>query len=268
MGRGLTELRGCTAVVTGASSGIGKLLSLRLARAGVRLALTARRADQLEEVAAQVRAAGGEAVVLPCDVEKRDDVFAAAEAATRALGDVDLLVNNAGYGHHRSFLEWDIDDIERMMRVNYLGAVYWTKALLPRMVERRRGWLVFVASVAGKIGVPDESAYVASKFAMVGLAESISYEVEDQGVHVLTVCPGAIRTEFFDEEAMRRMSPTSQRMMVDPEPLVDAILAALRRGAHELTYPRGIASGYVVRTLAPRLMRYSVRRTAGVRGDG
>jgi len=253
-------------VVTGASSGIGKLLALRLAREGARLALTARRAGQLQEVAARIRAAGAEAVVLPCDVENRDDVFAAAAAARQALGDIDLLVNNAGYGHHRSFLEWDLDDIERMMRVNYLGTVYWTKALLPHMVERRRGWLLFVASVAGKIGVPDESAYVASKFAMVGLAESISYEVEEQGVHVLTVCPGAIRTEFFDTEALRRMSATSRRMMVDPEPLVDAIIDALKRGKRELTYPRGIAAGYVVRTLAPPLMRYSVKRTAGVRG--
>jgi short-subunit dehydrogenase len=266
MSRGLTEFRGCAAVVTGASSGIGKLLALRLAREGARLALTARRTEQLEDVAARIRSAGGEAVVLPCDVENRGDVFAAAAAARQAFGDIDLLVNNAGYGHHRSFLEWDLDDIERMMRVNYLGTVYWTKALLPRMVERRRGWLLFVASVAGKIGVPDESAYVASKFAMVGLAESISYEVEEQGVHVLTVCPGAIRTEFFDTEALRRMSATSRRMMVDPEPLVDAIIDALKRGKRELTYPRGIAAGYLVRTLAPPLMRYSVKRTAGVRG--
>jgi short-subunit dehydrogenase len=87
--------------------------------------------------------------------------------------------------------------MERMLRVNFLGTLYWTKALLPGMVARRRGWLVFMASVGGKIGVPEESAYAASKFATVGLAEALSLEVEDAGVHVLTVCPGAIRTDFF-----------------------------------------------------------------------
>lgn len=256
----LTTYQGLTAVVTGASSGIGRLLALRLAAGGARIALVARRAAELEVVAAAVRGAGGEALVLPCDVADRTQVSAAADTALRQFGGVDLLINNAGYGHHRRFLDWDVDDIERMMRVNYLGTVYWTKALLPQMVERRRGWLVFVASVAGKLGVPDETAYVASKFAMVGLAEALSYEVEDAGVHVLTVCPGAIRTEFFDAEALARMPPVSRQTMVDPEPLVDAILAALAAGKRELTFPRFIAAGYVVRAIAPGFMRRSTKK--------
>jgi short-subunit dehydrogenase len=262
---GLSDFRGVTAVVTGASSGIGRALALALGRQGAHLALTARRIDELEELAAEIGAAGGEAMVLPCDVRDRNAVFAAAQEAMAALGQIDLLVNNAGYGHHRPFLEWPIDDIENMMRVNYLGTVFWTKALLPKMVERRRGWLVFVASVAGKIGVPDESAYVASKFAMAGLAESLSYEIEENGIHVLTVYPGTIRTDFFDREALRRMPPAAKRMMVEVDPLVDAILLALRRGRRELTFPRGIAAGYVVRALAPGFMRFSVRKTTGNR---
>jgi uncharacterized protein len=257
----LTDFHDRTALITGASSGIGELLALRLAAQGARVALTARRVDELEKVAERVRADGGEAIVLPCDVADRDAVYAAAERAEDALGGIDILVNNAGYGHHRTFLEWDVDDIERMMRVNYLGTVYWTKALLPRMVERRRGWLVFLASVAGRIAVPDESAYAASKFAMVGLAEALSLELEDHGIHVLTVCPGAIRTPFFDEEALQRMPRTSRRLMAEPEGLVDAIVSALRKGKRELTYPRAIAAGYLVRALAPGFMRRSVRRT-------
>ena len=149
---------------------------------------------------------------------------------------------------------------ERMMRVNYLGAVYFTKALLPGMVERRRGWLVFVASVAGKVAPPDETAYAASKFAMVGLASALSLEVEDAGVHVLTVCPGVIDTPFFDEEALARMPPVALRSMVKVDHLVDAIVAALRRGRHELTHPRAIAAGYVVQAVAPGFMRREVKR--------
>jgi short-subunit dehydrogenase len=145
--------------------------------------------------------------------------------------------------------------------VNYFGALYWTKALLPQMVAQKKGWLVFVASVAGKLGVPEESAYAASKFAMVGLAEALSYEVDDAGVQVLTVCPGTIRTEFFDEEALRRMPPVARRMMVEVEPLVDAIMNSLAKGRYELTFPRFIATGYIVRALAPGLMRRSTKRT-------
>ncbi len=255
------HLRGRSAVITGASSGIGKRLALRLAAEGMRVLLTARRLDQLENVATSIRSAGGEAFVLACDVGDRDAVFAAARRAEADLGVVDLLINNAGYGHHRSFLEWDVDDIENMMRVNYLGSVYWTKALLPGMVERGQGCLVFIASVAGRIGVPDESAYVASKFAMVGLAEALSFEIENHGIHTLTVCPGAVRTGFFDDEALRRIPATARKLMAEPEHLVDAIVDALRRDKRELTFPRGIAAAYAVRALAPGLMRLGIKRT-------
>lgn len=256
----LTAYEGMTAVVTGASSGIGRLLALRLAKAGARVALVARRAERLNALAAEIAEAGRDAFVVPCDVANREEVEVSARRILERFGSVDLLVNNAGYGHHRRFLDWDLDDQERMMRVNYFGALYWTKALLPRMVERRRGWIVFVASVGGKLGVPEETAYAASKFAMVGLAEALSLEVEDANVHVLTVCPGTIRTEFFDEEALARMPPVSRRMMAEPEPLVDAILKALAKGKHEITFPRFIGAGYIVRAIAPGFMRRNTKR--------
>lgn len=257
----LSSCRGLNAVVTGASSGIGRVLAERLARDGARVALVARREAELQGVAAAIRAGGGEAVVLPCDVADRAQVFAARERAEASLGPIDLLVNNAGYGHHRPFLEWDLEDMERMMRVNFFGTLYWTKAVLPEMVARRRGWLVFMASVAGKIGVPDESAYAATKFATVGFAEALSLEVEDAGVHVLIVCPGTIDTPFFDAEALARMPPVARRGMVSAEALVTAIMHALAAGKHELTYPRAIAAGYVTKALAPGLMRRGIRRS-------
>jgi len=264
----LTSYRDLNAVVTGASSGIGKLLALRFAREGARVALVARRATELEDVAAQIRSAGGEALVLPCDVADRAQVFATAATARERLGSIDILVNNAGYGHHRPFLDWDLDDMERLMQVNFLGTLYWTKAVLPQMVERRRGWLVFMASVAGKIGVPDESVYAASKFATVGLAEALSIEIEDAGVHVLTICPGTIRTPFFDAEALERMPPVAKRSMVDPEPLIEAIMKALASGKRELTYPRPIAAAYLTKAIAPEFLRRNVKRTTidAVRG--
>jgi len=257
----LTSYRGMNALITGASSGIGRLLALRMAAAGARIGLVARRVQELDALAAEIAAAGGEALVFPCDVGDRAAVFATAADARQRLGSVDLLVNNAGYGHHRQFLEWDLDDMERMMRVNFLGTLYFTKALAPAMAAARRGWLIFIASVAGKIGVPDESAYAASKFAMVGLAEALSVELQDAGVHVLTVCPGAIRTPFFDAEALARMPPVARRSMVEPAALVDAIMQALASGRHELTYPRAIAAAYVTKAIAPGFMRRNLKRT-------
>ena len=257
----LTSYRGKSAVITGASSGMGRLLALRFAREGARVALVARRESELRQLAAEIARSGGTALVVPCDVAERAQVIAAAAQIAAQFGAIDILVNNAGYGHHRRFLDWDLDDMERMLRVNFLGSLYWTKALLPQMVERRTGWIVFIASVAGKLGVPEESAYAASKFAQVGMAEALSYEVEDAGVHVLTVCPGAINTPFFDAEALARMPPVAKRMMIEPGPVVDATVTALARGKHEITVPRFIATGYIVRVLAPGFMRRNTKRT-------
>jgi len=256
----LVDFTGRTALITGASSGIGRLLALRIAAAGARVGLVARRESELEVLAEEIRAGGGEAVPLVCDVADRQQALASAEKAVEAMGRIDVLVNNAGYGHHRRFLDWDLEDMERVMRVNFLGTLYFTKTLLPAMIERGSGWLVFIASAAGRIAPADETAYAASKHAMVGLAGSLSLEVEDAGVHVLTVCPGAIRTPFFDDEALARLPAVARRQMAEPEDLVEAIMDALARGKRELTFPRWIASGYVAQALAPSFFRGQLKK--------
>jgi short-subunit dehydrogenase len=257
----LTSYPGLTALVTGASSGIGRLLSKRLAAEGARVALVARRVEELEALAAEIRAGGGDALVLPCDVGDRPSIERTCAEVVERWGGVDLLVNNAGYGAHRTLLEWDYDDIERMTRVNYLGSVLFTKLLLPGMVERKKGWVVFVASMAGHVGTPEEAPYAATKFALRGLAEALSIEVEDAGVHVLTVCPGVIRTPFFDQEMLARMPPAALKRFVPVEGMVDAMLKALARGQHHLTYPRSLAVAFVVKALAPTFFRGQVKRS-------
>jgi len=260
----LKTFEGINALVTGASSGIGRLLSLRLAAEGARLALVARREAELRVLAEEINGAGGTAMVAPCDVADRDQALATAAMARAELGPIDLLVNNAGYGHHRPFLEWDVEDMERMMRVNYLGSLYFTRALIEDMAARRRGWIVFIASVAGKLAPPDETAYVASKFAQVGLASSLTMEMEDHGVHVLNVCPGAIRTPFFDNEALSRLPPVARKQMAEPEGLVEAIVTALRKGKREITYPGWIRVAYPFQALFPRVFRWQMKkRTLG-----
>ncbi len=256
----LTSYQGLTALITGASSGIGALIARSMAARGAKVILVARNMDKLQQLAEEIQQQGGAALVLACDVSDRSNVESCVQAALAQCDSIDILVNNAGYGHHRRFLDWDIDDQEQMMRVNYFGMMYFTKLLLPSMVKRKKGWIIFIASVAGKLAIADETAYAASKFATVGLAEALSLEVEDDNVHVLTVCPGSINTPFFDEEALERMPDVAKRTMAEPEKLVEQIIKALARGKREITYPKGIAAGYIVRALAPGFMRKQVKR--------
>ncbi len=257
----LTTFRDLRAVVTGASSGIGQALARRLGREGARLALVARREEALQQLKGEIEAGGGSAEVFAADLADREQAVAAARSAEAQLGGVDLLVNNAGFGGRRRFVECELDAMDRMLRVNYTAALAMAHTLLPGMLERRRGWLVFMSSVAGKIPTPLEAPYAASKAALLALAEAVSLEVEGDGVHVLTVCPGVIETPFFSEADWKQMPAVARRGAVPVDSLVDRIVHALARGRHELTHPGPIAFAYRVKALAPGFMRRQVKRT-------
>jgi len=257
----MTGWRGRGTIVTGASSGIGEALARRLGAEGARVVLVARREAELTRVAETIRADGGEAHVLPADLAEPKVAHAAGrEAEARLAGGVDLLVNNAGYGGHRPVVDWPLEDVERMTRVNYLGAVAITQAVLPGMIERGRGALVFVASVAGRVATPLEAPYAATKAAMLAFAEALSCEVEDQGVHVMTVCPGVIDTPFFTAADLERMPAVARRGMVPVDGLVDAILRGLARGRREVTHPASLAAASRIQALVPGLFRRGVKK--------
>lgn len=258
--RGLADFNGRVAVVTGASSGIGTGLAEALARRGARVALVARRQERLEQVAAAIEAEGGTAMVLPCDVEQRDAVEAAARAVIERFGRIDLLVNNAGYNRHVLFKDHDVADVERMMRVNYFSVVYWIKAALPAMRAQGAGWIVNLSSVAGKLGQPDEAAYAATKFAIAGLSESLSYEFDPLGIHVLCVHPALVRTEMFDEATMARLPAQVQSSFITVEQFCAGVLDALARGAYEVTVPRYVGMVYLARLLVPSIFRRQTAR--------
>ena len=179
----------------------------------------------------------------------------APSAEVRQLGHVDLLVNNAGYVTHALFKDHDVDDMERMVQTNLLGTIYTMKAVLPSMRARRQGWIVNLSSVAGKLGQPDEAVYSATKFAVAGLSEGISYELEPLGIHVMTVHPALVRTEMFTAEILARMPPRAKRTFIEPPEFTRGVLRALARGRYEVTVPGYVNIAYVIRALLPSLHR-------------
>lgn len=184
------------AFVTGASSGLGAGLSLRLARSGYAVALAARRLDRLQEVARGVRDAGGTALPLACDVREPDQVQAAVESAVGALGPVDLLVANAGVSGMTRSEDFSSRKVEDVMRTNFLGPVYAVEAVLPSMLARRSGHLVAMGSLAGYGGLPKSGAYSASKGALHNFFESLRLDLRGSGVDVTVVTPGYVKTEL------------------------------------------------------------------------
>jgi len=175
-------------------------------------------------------------------------------------GQVDLLVNNAGYGRHVLFKDHDVADIERMMRTNYLGTVYMTKAVLPAMRARGRGWIVNISSVAGRLGQPDEAAYSATKFAVTGLSEGLAFELTPLGIHVMVVYPALVRTEMFTPEVLARMPKQALRTFLEPPAFSRQVLRALERGQFEVTVPRYVGLVYAIRALLPALHRRIITR--------
>jgi short-subunit dehydrogenase len=247
--------RGSVVVITGASRGIGRTLALMAAQRGARLGLIARSKDELDGVLA---AAGGNGAVAAADITDIGAVDAAIASIVNELGPVDILVNNAGAGAYSAFLQTDVDVFERLMRLNYLGTVYVTKAVLPSMVERGSGHIVNISSIAGRIGTPFESAYSASKFAVTALTEALDVEVRPLGIGVSMVNPGPVQTDFFDARGVpyARKSPKP----VPPEKVAKAVIAAVDKDRLEQLVPKMLQGAVVTRHLLPPLFRWGTAR--------
>lgn len=193
-------LSGQVTIVTGASSGIGRGIAERLGAGGARVVLAARRMDQLEAVAAQIRSEGGEALPVQTDVTSDDEVETLVSRTLDEYGRIDLLVNNAGIARHQSFMELTIEDFERLFAVNVFGLVRCTKAVAPHMIEREAGTIVNISSGAGFMGYAGGSAYCATKHAVNGFGKAVYDELRHHGVQVYTVGPGAVDTTMTSHD--------------------------------------------------------------------
>lgn len=253
------RIEGAVAFVTGASSGIGAALCRALADAGASVALVARTRASLEAVAAPLP---GRHWTGACDVRDPAAVAAAVAGAEQALGPIDLLVNNAGIGRYLGFLETDAAEAAAILDTNLHGALHCIRAVLPGMLARRRGHLVNVASIAARIGSRNHALYCASKFALAGVSESLSYELAGTGVGITLVNPGVIDTPFFAHASFATFPARARARAIPAERVAAAILDGVRRERFEVTVPRSYALGTMLKTVAPGFFRRLMQRNA------
>ena len=202
------ELAGRVAVVTGGGRGIGAAVARALADAGARVVVSARSIGQIEGVARDLVAAGGEARAVTCDVTDGDSVARLLGEAESELGPVDILVNNAGIASSAPLRSVELEECNRLMSVNATGTFLCTRTFLPGMIANGWGRVINVASMAGRAGAAYISAYAASKHAVVGFTRSVAAEVAARGVTVNAICPGFVESPMTEESIERLVART------------------------------------------------------------
>jgi 3-oxoacyl-[acyl-carrier protein] reductase len=214
-------LEGKTAVITGASRGIGAAVARMLHERGVNLGLASRSGDDL----------GLEnAVAHACDVRDLDALTKLCEETTGRFGGIDIVIPNAGVGAYGPFLELSVEHLDEMLDVNLRGTVYAIRAALPHMLGRE-GDVVTLASEAGRRGLPYEAVYCASKFGQVGLTRALDHELREHGIRCTNVCPGGVATDFALDEGRGRTTDVLPGMMT-AEDVAEVVLFVLERPRH------------------------------------
>lgn len=256
------KLNDKVAIVTGASEGIGEAIARRLAAAGARVALAARSEEKLGALASELGAE--HALAIPTDVTQPAQVERLVASTVERFGGIDMLVNNAGVGLYGRVEEMDWEQFRRLWEVNFFGVVQLTRVALPHL-RARRGAVVNISSVAGKISLPYMGAYCASKFALNALSDSLRMELKAAGVSVTVVCPGRVATRFQrnalrkDEnlpKVFRQRDPSG----VSAERVARATLRALAGGRRQVVVPWRLRLAIGFRTLLPAALEVVLRR--------
>jgi len=231
--------------VTGASSGIGAAIARALAGRGWQTVLLARREDRLRALSEEV---GGEYEV--CDVGRRADVERVAAEVIERHPRIELLVNNAGIPGRRGFTEINLDRLEEVLRVNYLGAVWCLRAFLPALERAERSDVVNIVSVAGTVAYGPAGPYSASKHAELAFSRSTTAELRSRGIHVHTVNPGFVETEGFPQASVLR-SALMRRLVVRPEHIADHVVKVIERDKRETFVPPWYRAAAIAQAVAP-----------------
>ena len=256
----LDAFRGQVVIVTGASAGIGKSLALQLASQGAKVAIAARRAERLEQVADECRARGGEVLVAPTDVSDEIQCKALVEKTIVTFGRLDMLINNAGLAASALFDEFpDLQLFRHTMDVNFYGAVYCTYYALPHL-KQSKGRIVAISSMGGKAAIPFNTPYISSKYAMHGFYDALRMELYQHGVSATVICPYWVVTEFHEAQMNKDGVPRGSRgraiytnKMMTAERCAEVTLRAAYKRRREVLMGPGALAVWL-KLLAPGLL--------------
>jgi NAD(P)-dependent dehydrogenase (short-subunit alcohol dehydrogenase family) len=219
------KLSGKTALITGASAGIGWASALALAGEGANLTITARRPERLAELEAIVQKAGGRAVSLVGDATEEETAQRAVDLAVQTFGSLDILINNVGVGNYKYLVDTSASDYDEMMDTNMRSTFLFTRYAVPVMIKQGSGTILLISSMAGVYGFPGEAVYCATKFAQVGFAQALDKELRAYGIKVGAICPGGVKTEFALGKGRTEESVAGSEML-DPEDVAGVVLMA------------------------------------------
>ena len=221
----MESLKGKIALVTGAGKGIGRAVALALANEGVHIGLIARTEKDLLSVAEELRFLGVKTSVATADVSEIESVNAAVVHIQEQLGNIDILINNAGTAKFGNFLELEPAEWENQIKINLFGVYYVTRAVLPQMIERKTGDIVNISSSAGLKGNALTSAYSASKFAVMGLTDSLMLEVRKHNIRVTALTPSTVVTDLAKSA---NLINNNEEKLMHPEDFAELMVAHLK----------------------------------------
>ena len=221
----MNDLKNKNALITGAGKGIGKAIALALAKEGVNVILVARTQEEIDNVAAKARSLRVKALAITADVADMNSVNAAVEKALAEFKTIDILINNAGIAAFGKFLELEPTEWERIIQVNLMGSYYVTRAVIPNMMERQTGDIINISSTAGLAGNALTSAYSASKFAVLGLTDSLMQEMRKHNIRVTALTPSTVATEMSKELKLTDGNPEK---VMQSEDIAELIIAQLK----------------------------------------
>jgi short-subunit dehydrogenase len=261
----MSRFDGKVAFITGASSGIGAALAREFTRKGASVALVARRAERLRALAAEIRAAGGHALAIPCDVRREGDLERAVALTVSGLGSIDIAVANAGFSVVGPLVDLHLEDYRRQFETNVFGVLRTVYATVEELC-RSRGTLVIVGSVSGYLAAPSASPYAMSKFAVRALAGALRGELAPRGVSVVLITPGFVDSEIRRVDNRGRLHPDApdpvpRAMRMRTERAARMVVRAVaRRRRERVITAHGKVAVFMARH-TPRLLAYFVRRS-------
>ena len=219
------KLIGKVVLVTGASAGIGRACALALAQEGADVVVTARREERLAALVAAIEAAGRRAVAVVGDAREEKTAVAAVAAARDRFGRLDILINNAGAGIYKDLVDTSAEEYDHLFDTNVRSSFLFTRHAVPLMIAQKSGTILMISSMAGKYGFAGEAVYCATKFAQVGLVQSLDKELRPHGIKVGAICPGGVKTEFA-LGAGRTEAGVAASTMLESEDVAAAVVLA------------------------------------------